>query len=289
MTLTRTGNDTNMDLYHKVCESCSKLITSSYSSSFSLGILALSADMRPHIRNIYGFVRFADEIVDTFHDYDKRELLALFTKDTYQAIEQKISFNPVLHAFQRTVHTYGIDPELIRAFLESMAMDLDYHSYENESFQKYIYGSAEVVGLMCLHVFCEGNSKEYQRLVAPARKLGAAFQKINFLRDLKSDHVERGRLYFPDVDFYHNFDIHLKKKIETDIAQDFAQALDGIRQLPMGARFGVYIAYIYFYTLLQQIHRLEPKRILEARIRVSNPKKMYLFASSYVKFRMNKI
>ncbi len=287
MDLTRTSNETNMQLYNEVCESGSRIITSAYSTSFSLGILALSKEMRAPIRNIYGFVRLADEIVDTFHQYDKRKLLTRFREETYQAIEEKISFNPVLQAFQNTVHRYNIPLDLIDAFLDSMEMDLDYRSYQNDSFQQYIYGSAEVVGLMCLCVFCEGDKAQYQNLLEPARKLGAAFQKINFLRDLKSDFRDRGRIYFPQVDFMDNFDLKLKKQIEDDIQQDFEAALKGIRQLPAGSRFGVYIAYIYFYRLLRKINKLEPKKVMESRVRVSNPEKIYLLASSYIRFRLN--
>ncbi len=283
----RTSNETDFRLYTDTCEQCSRLITSAYSTSFSLGILALAPEMRASIRNIYGFVRFADEIVDTFHDFDKRTLLENFRKDTYEAIRTRISFNPVLHAFQKTVHHYGIDMELIDAFLDSMAMDLDYHNYRDDRFEQYIYGSAEVVGLMCLKVFCEGDDQRYQSLVEPARKLGAAFQKINFLRDLKSDFQERGRIYFPNVDLFRNFDINLKKEIEQDIENDFRQALQGIRRLPAGSRFGVYIAYIYFYRLLKKIHKMEPKKIMEERVRVSNGEKLMLFFSSWFRFRLN--
>lgn len=283
------SNNTDLQLYTEVAEKCSKYITHKYSTSFSLGILALNQEMRAPIRNIYAFVRVADEIVDTFHDYDKRLLLEKFRKETYTAIQDKISSNFVLHAFQKTVHEYRIDMELIDAFLDSMAMDLDYRSYENDSFQKYIYGSAEVVGLMCLKVFCLGDEKMYKELLEPARKLGAAFQKINFLRDLKSDFRERGRVYFPNVDFFTNFDMRIKKQIEMDIEDDFNEALTGIKMLPVGSRFGVYIAYIYFRSLLNKIHKLEPKRIMESRVRISNFEKILLFTTSWVKFRLNRL
>lgn len=289
MKLARTSNETDMQLYTSVCEGCSKLITSSYSTSFSLGILALAPEMRSAIRNIYGFVRFADEIVDTFHNYDKKALLTLFREDTYKAIGQGISFNPVLHSFQKTVREYKIDLALIDAFLDSMAMDLDYRNYQDAGFKKYIYGSAEVVGLMCLKVFCEGDQKKYEELISPARALGAAFQKINFLRDLKSDFHERGRIYFPNVNFFTSFDKKIKVQIEEDIEADFSLALKGIRQLPASSSFGVYIAYIYFYRLLQKIHKLEPKKVLEQRVRVSNPEKVLIFFSSWLKFRLNRI
>ncbi len=289
MTIAQVKNETSMELYHRVCERCSKLITTAYSTSFSLGILALAPEIRAAIRNIYGFVRFADEIVDTFHQYDKRELLRLFREETNRAIETGISFNPVLHTFQRTVKEYSIPTPLIDAFLDSMEMDLDYRQYHQESFNQYIYGSAEVVGLMCLRVFCGGDEERYLHLKDSARHLGAAFQKINFLRDLKSDYQERGRVYFPNVQFYSTFDKAIKEEIERDIELDFNAALVGIRQLPASSRFGVYIAYIYFYQLLRKINRMEPKKIMESRIRVSNYEKLLLFASSWIRYRLNRI
>lgn len=287
--LTKTTNNTDLLLFDETCERCAKEITSAYSTSFSLGILALGKSLRAHIRNIYGYVRFADEIVDTFHDYDKTELLAKFRRDTYEAIESRISYNPVLHAFQKTYHQYNLDIELVDAFLDSMEMDLNYTNYKQEGYEQYIYGSAEVVGLMCLKVFCEGDEERYQNLKEPARKLGAAFQKINFLRDLKSDYKDRGRVYFPNVDFYGSFNKHLKDEIEKDIEKDFNEALEGIRKLPISSRFGVYIAYIYFYRLLGKINKLEPKKIMESRIRVNNSEKLLLFFTSYIKFRFNKL
>jgi phytoene/squalene synthetase len=287
--LTKTTNHTDLLLYNETCERCAKEITSAYSTSFSLGILALGKNMRADIRNIYAFVRYADEIVDTFHDYDKTTLLSKFRRDTYEAIESKISYNPVLHAFQKTYHQYEIDIKLVDAFLDSMEMDLNYESYQQEGYEQYIYGSAEVVGLMCLKVFCEGNQTRFENLKEPARKLGAAFQKINFLRDLKSDYKDRGRVYFPNVDFYGSFNKHIKEEIEKDIENDFNEALEGIRKLPMSSRFGVYIAYIYFYRLLGKINKLEPKSIMESRIRVNNGEKLLLFFTSYIKFRFNKI
>jgi len=289
MQLTRVSNETSMALYKKVSENCSSMITSAYSTSFSMGILALGKNLRAPIRNIYGFVRVADEIVDTFHDHDKRRLLEDFRADTYKALEEGISYNPVLHAFQHTVHEFDIDRELIDAFLDSMAMDLDYDSYQNDTFDKYIYGSAEVVGLMCLKVFCNGNKEQYERLIDPARSLGAAFQKVNFLRDLKSDYKERGRIYFPQVDLFQNFDLQIKQQIEADIERDFKNALKGIKQLPAMSKFGVYIAYVYFRQLLKKINGMEPRKVMEQRIRVSNPEKLALVASSWLKYRMNSI
>lgn len=287
--LTRTTNNTDLLLYDETCERCAKEITSAYSTSFSLGILALGKNMRADIRNIYAFVRYADEIVDTFHDFDKTTLLSKFRRDTYEAIDSKISYNPVLHAFQKTFHAYEIDIKLVDAFLDSMEMDLNYESYQQEGYEQYIYGSAEVVGLMCLKVFCEGDQTRFDNLKESARKLGAAFQKINFLRDLKSDYKDRGRVYFPNVDFYGSFNKHIKEEIEKDIENDFKEALEGIRKLPMSSRFGVYIAYIYFYRLLGKINKLEPKSIMESRIRVNNGEKLLLFFTSYIKFRFNKI
>lgn len=278
---------TDLQLYEQTCETCAAKITSAYSTSFSLGILALDKRLRPHIRNIYAFVRFADEIVDTFHDFDKAHLLKNFRRDTWEAIATRVSYNPVLHAFQKTVHEYSIDWKLITAFLDSMEMDLNYRSYENESFNKYIYGSAEVVGLMCLKVFCEGKQELYENLKEPARKLGAAFQKINFLRDLKSDYMDKGRVYFPNVDFYGHFDLHIKNQIERDIEKDFRDALPGIRKLPVSSRFGVYIAYLYFYRLLAKINKLEPKKIMEKRIRVNDGEKLLLFAASWLRCKLN--
>jgi 15-cis-phytoene synthase len=285
--LTKTTNATDLLLFDETCQRCAKEITSAYSTSFSLGILALGKTLQAPIRNIYAFVRFADEIVDTFHNFDKAQLLAKFRRDTYEAIESRISYNPVLNAFQKTYHQFGIDMKLVDAFLDSMEMDLNYRSYQQDGFDKYVYGSAEVVGLMCLKVFCEGNQEKYENLVEPARKLGAAFQKINFLRDLKSDFSERGRIYFPNVDFYGHFDKTIKQQIEKDIEADFNAALDGIRKLPISSRFGVYIAYIYFYRLLNKINKLEPKKIMEGRVRVNNREKLLLFATSYLRFKFN--
>ncbi|MEL7020218.1 MAG: phytoene/squalene synthase family protein [Bacteroidota bacterium] len=275
-----------MSLYQQVCYECSKLITNRYSTSFSMGIKAFEAHLRTPIYAIYGFVRFADEIVDTFHDYDKAELLTRFRKETYQAIEEKISLNPVLQSFQETVHRYNIERELIDAFLDSMEMDLHFQTYEDSLYHKYIYGSAEVVGLMCLRVFCDGDDEEYQKLKAPACSLGSAFQKINFLRDMKSDFDERGRVYFPGVDF-RNFTNEDKVLIEADIKKDFDDAYLGIVQLPKSARFGVYLAYVYYTNLFSKIKHATAARVKEERIRVRDSKKMYLLFSSALKSRLN--
>ncbi|MEL7222050.1 MAG: phytoene/squalene synthase family protein, partial [Bacteroidota bacterium] len=234
-----------LSLYRQVCLESSKLITKRYSTSFSMGIRAFDKRFRDPVYAIYGFVRFADEIVDTFHDYPKAELLQRFWQDTYKAIEEGISLNPVLQSFQEVVRTYNIERELIDAFLRSMEMDLHDKEYDQESYEEYIYGSAEVVGLMCLRVFCEGNDEQYQSLKASACSLGAAFQKVNFLRDIKSDFDERGRVYFPGVDFS-RFTAADKAEIEADIRKDFDHAYEGIVRLPEGARFGVYLAYVYY-------------------------------------------
>ncbi|MBK8347756.1 MAG: phytoene/squalene synthase family protein [Saprospiraceae bacterium] len=268
-----------MDIFTKVCYDCSRLITHSYSTSFSLGIRMFSADLRMPVYAIYGFVRFADEIVDTFHDKDKARLLSDFRHETFKAIHDKISLNPVLHTFQQVVNTYHIDHALIESFLDSMEMDLEQTIYSKQDLDLYIYGSAEVVGLMCLKVFLEGNEAEYNRLKPFACALGAAFQKINFLRDMKSDFLDRGRVYFPDVDF-HRFTEEEKKEIEDDIANDFSEAYKGIIQLPASSRLGVYCAYKYYLNLFYKIKKLPAKIITERRIRVSDKRKLYLLTTS---------
>lgn len=275
-----------MELYRTTCLKCSKLITQNYSTSFTLGIKTLARKFHLPIYGIYGFVRYADEIVDTFHGYDKASLLNRFREDTYEAIKSGISLNPVLHAFQDVVNRYGIEHELIAAFLFSMEMDLDERKYTDASYNEYIYGSAEVVGLMCLRVFCEGDREMYDRLKAPARSLGRAFQKVNFLRDMKSDFVERGRVYFPEVDFsgFNNDD---KERIEADIQQDFDDAYQGILKLPAGARQGVHLAYVYYLKLFLKIRRASAARILEERIRIPDPKKIALLLQSYFQYQLN--
>jgi phytoene synthase len=252
-----------------------------YSTSFTLGIKALHADHRNAIFGIYGFVRYADEIVDSFHDFDKQLLLDQFKADTYRAIADGISLNPILHSFQLVVRHYDIDKSLIDAFLHSMEMDLSYTNYKQANYEEYIYGSAEVVGLMCLKVFCEHNEALYQQLVPSARHLGAAFQKVNFLRDLKSDYKERGRVYFPNVDF-DNFCEKQKSSIEKEIEEDFQKAFEGICLLPKHSRFGVYLAYKYYLKLFRKIKTTPASRVLEARIRVSNPRKLVMWAGTYV-------
>jgi len=275
-----------LDLYSKTCQECSELITQRYSTSFSMGIRAFDRPFRGPIYAIYGFVRFADEIVDTFHDFPKKMLLDRFRQETYVAIEEGISLNPVLQAFQETVNQYQIERELIDAFLDSMEMDLYHQSYEDQLYKKYIYGSAEVVGLMCLRVFCQGDDAMYQRLVEPARALGAAFQKINFLRDIKSDFDDRGRVYFPGVDFAH-FSNDEKRKIEEDPRKDFDFAYTGIVQLPKGVRFGVYLAYVYYTNLFQRILEVPAHQVMKKRIRVNDRKKVMLLFSSAVRSSLN--
>jgi len=251
-----------------------------------MGIRVFEKKLRSPIYAIYGFVRFADEIVDTFHDYPKAELLERFRKDTDQAIEAGISLNPVLHAFQQTVNQYGVERELVDAFLDSMEMDLCHSNYEDSLYLEYIYGSAEVVGLMCLRVFCEGDDALYQALKSPARSLGAAFQKINFLRDMRSDFDDRGRVYFPGVDFtcFTNED---KQNIEADIKKDFDDAYLGIIQLPKGARLGVYLAYVYYINLFQKIRKAPAKQVTQKRFRVNDGKKVMLLCSSALRHSLN--
>jgi phytoene/squalene synthetase len=251
-----------------------------------MGIRVFDRRFQAPIYAIYGFVRFADEIVDTFHDYPKAALLQRFRQDTYQAIAERISLNPVLNAFQHTVHLYNIEQELIDAFLDSMEMDLHHYEYEDNLYKQYIYGSAEVVGLMCLRVFVEGKEKSYQQLKASARSLGAAFQKINFLRDMRSDFDERGRIYFPGVDFT-RFTTEDKLRIETDIKKDFDDALVGIQQLPKGARFGVYLAYVYYINLFKKIKNAPAHRVTKERIRVNDSRKVYLLFSSALRNSLN--
>ena len=276
------------DLYTQTAFDCSKLITNTYSTSFSLGIKTLNKRYHDSIYAIYGFVRYADEIVDTFHDFDKKELLLRFKKDTYLSIEEGISLNPVLQAFQEVVNQYQIDHALIEAFLVSMEMDLSKKDYSLQEYQTYIYGSAEVVGLMCLKVFCDGDETYYQSLVEPAKHLGSAFQKVNFLRDIKSDYDDRGRVYFPDVDFT-SFTTTDKKQIEEDIKEDFKRALEGIKKLPKGVRAGVYLAYIYYTVLFKKITQLSPERIKSERIRVPNFRKFLLLIKCYFFHKVNYI
>lgn len=269
-----------LELFDQTTLECSRLITQRYSTSFTLGIKTLAKKFHLPIYAVYGFVRYADEIVDTFHDQDKVGLLARFKKDTYDAIEIKLSLNPVLHAFQLIVNQYQIDLDLIEAFLHSMEMDLDYQLYNDSKYQEYIYGSAEVVGLMCLKIFVEGDREMYDRLREPACKLGAAFQKVNFLRDIKSDFEERGRVYFPGVDF-EAFDKSAKELIEEDIQKDFDDSLVGIEALPDGAKLGVKVAYLYYQKLFDKIKGLPAETITQERIRIPNSRKITLLLGTY--------
>lgn len=275
-----------MQIFQSVSQWCSRHTTEQYSTSFSSAIRMLHSDLRQPIHNIYGFVRFADEIVDSFHDYDKAALLAEFKEETYRAIERGISLNPILNSFQLTVNRYGIDHSLIEAFFYSMELDLQQKEYDHRGYAEYIYGSAEVVGLMCLYVFCEGNKAQFDALKAPARSLGAAFQKVNFLRDVKADYEGMDRIYFPGCDF-NNFSAEQKQKIEDDIQRDFDDAYSGIIRLPLKSRFGVYVAYKYYLSLFKKIKRLHPHRILEERIRIPNYGKMMILAKAGLRSQFN--
>jgi phytoene/squalene synthetase len=274
------------ELFNKVSIRCSRITTNAYSTSFSLGIFCLAKELRDPIYSIYGFVRFADEIVDTFHDHDKAILLARFKEDTYRAIREKISLNPILHSFQDTVNQFQIEDELTEQFLHSMEMDLARKNYSEDTFQEYILGSAEVVGLMCLRVFCKNNDALYNKLKPHAMSLGSAFQKINFLRDLHADFIGMGRSYFPGLDLHH-FNEDCKKEIEESIAKDFHHGYIGIKQLPRTARFGVYVAYVYYLALFKKIRNTPSENVLQNRIRIRNRHKARLLAYSYVKHQLN--
>ncbi|HPH37677.1 MAG TPA: phytoene/squalene synthase family protein [Sediminibacterium sp.] len=273
-------------LFHQVSQECSRITTELYSTSFSSSIRLLHKDLRTPVFNIYGFVRFADEIVDSFHDFDKETLLSEFKAATYQAIEQKISLNPILHSFQLTVNEFKIDHQLIDAFLHSMEMDLGKKQYDKLGYEEYIYGSAEVVGLMCLYVFCNGNRSSYEQLKPYACSLGSAFQKVNFLRDLKADFEGLDRMYFPGFDFS-NFTQADKLKIEEDIQKDFDHAHEGILQLPLKARFGVYVAYKYYLSLFKKIKKLQPQKILDTRVRIPDHGKMFILAKAGIRSQLN--
>ena len=275
-----------LNIFHEVSQECSRITTEKYSTSFSSSIRLLHKDLRAPIFNIYGFVRFADEIVDTFHGFDKAALLNEFKIATYQAIERKISLNPILHSFQLTVNQYNIDLKLIDAFLYSMELDLEKRQYDRSGYEEYIYGSAEVVGLMCLSVFCEGNKAEYEKLKPSAKNLGSAFQKVNFLRDLKADFEGLDRVYFPGCDFS-NFTTEDKLMIEADIQKDFDDAYAGIVQLPLKARFGVYVAYKYYLSLFKKIKKIAPQQILEERIRIPDYGKAYILAKAGIRSQLN--
>lgn len=274
------------ELFDNVSARCSKITTREYSTSFSLGIRLLAKRFRQPIYAIYGFVRFADEIVDSFHDYDKAALLLKFKNETYEAIDAGISLNPILNSFQHAVNRYNISRELIDTFISSMEMDLKKHFYTRELYERYIYGSAESVGLMCLKVFCEGDEQLYERLATPAMQLGSAFQKINFLRDIKADNDQLGRIYFPGIDL-ENFSVEEKKHIELEIEAELKASLEGIKQLPASARSGVYLSYNYYVVLFKKIKSVSPVTIFSARIRVNNIRKAGLLCSCMIKRRLN--
>ncbi len=276
----------SFQLYNQVTAETSKQTTLRYSSSFSMAIKLLHKDLRQPIYDVYGLVRFADEIVDTFHDFDKAKLLEQFKLDTYTAIEQGVSLNPILHRFQLTVRKYNIGLELVDAFFNSMEMDLSKQEYDAATYQNYIYGSAEVVGLMCLHIFCDGDKEKYEHLKPSAQRLGAAFQKVNFLRDIKADFEGLERMYFPNCDFA-NFKQEDKQIIEEDIQADFSAALDGIKILPLKARFGVYVAFKYYYTLYKKIKKTKHHSILQTRIRIPDYGKVFIFAKAKIRSQLN--
>ena len=275
-----------MDLFHEVSQDCSRITTEKYSTSFFSAIKLLHKDFRAPICNIYGFVRFADEIVDSFHEHPKADLLADFKKSTYEAIEKKISLNPILNSFQITVNEYQIDHYLIEAFLYSMELDLEKREYDKLGYEEYIYGSAEVVGLMCLHVFCAGHKEEYETLKPYARSLGAAFQKVNFLRDLRADFEGLDRVYFPGCNF-NNFTEKDKLEIERDIQKDFDHAFEGIQKLPIKARFGVYVAFKYYLSLFKKIKKIQPQKIMQQRIRIPDYGKFFILAKAGIRSQMN--
>ncbi len=273
--------------FDSISYECSKLVTQRYSTSFTLGTRMLATKHRKHIYNIYGFVRFADEIVDSFHNYDKKDLLKRFEDDLNHAMDSKISLNPILNSFQYTVHENNIHRDLIDAFLKSMNMDLYKQKYNTEEeYQEYIYGSADVVGLMCLNVFLEGDKDQYQQLKTRAMALGSAFQKVNFLRDLNADFKVLDRTYFPNLDLS-NFNEKSKATIIAEIEKDFDHALEGIFMLPESARLGVYTAYKYYRKLLLKLKNTPSRKIQSARIRVPNYQKLSVLAQSYLKFHLN--
>lgn len=277
-----------MELFDRLSVRCSRMTTNLYSTSFSLGIRCLHSRIRNPIHAIYGFVRFADEIVDTFHHFNKEDLLTRFKSETFRAIEEKISLNPILHNFQRTVNQYQIEKVLIESFLRSMENDLHKTRYNETEINEYIFGSAEVVGLMCLRVFSEGNDEIFDKLWSQARHLGSAFQKINFLRDIHADYNTLGRIYFPDVNMS-EWNTNRKREIEKSIEADFYEALQGIKQLPRTSRLGVYVAYMYYLALFKKIKNTPAELVFERRIRITNSVKASLLAYSYLKHQLNLI
>ena len=278
-----------MDLYKGTSYKISKLVTRSYSTSFSLGIAAFSPSYRDAIYGIYGFVRLADEIVDTFHEQDQTILMSEFRKETEASLKRGLSTNPILHAFVQTFKEYNISYKYIDAFLKSMEMDLTNPYYEQKEYNEYIYGSAEVVGLMCLQVFCGNDQKLFNELIGPARSLGSAFQKVNFLRDIKSDMEERGRIYLPGVNHAIKIDDVSKKNLENDIENEFKDALHGIKKLPHGVKLGVYSAYLYYLVLFNKIKKLKVKELMKKRVRVSNITKLALYFKGLIEVKLLKL
>lgn len=277
------------EIFDNISIISSKIITNSYSTSFSLGIKAFSKKYRNPVYAIYGFVRIADEIVDSFHNYDKEFLMKKFRQDTFEAIKLGISTNPVLNAFQETVRKYNIGLDLIDKFLISMEMDLTEKSYKRENYDEYIFGSAEAVGLMCLQVFVGGNKSKYEELKFAAQMLGSAFQKVNFLRDIKSDLNERGRIYLPDVKQADNISDESKIKLEKEIDFEFDEALKGIMKLPNGVKLGVYSAYLYYRVLFNKIKKMHVKELIKKRVRVSNIQKLVLLVKSFFEIKIFKL
>lgn len=273
--------------FDKLSIKISELTTKTYSTSFSLGIKMLAKKFHNPIYSIYGFVRFADEIVDGFHDYDKKKLLNQFEKNCFESINDRVSMNPILNSFQKVVNDYNIDHKLIQQFIYSMKMDLDTERvYDKKEYEKYILGSAEVVGLMCLKVFVEGDKDSYEDLSHYAKRLGSAFQKINFLRDINADYNDLGRTYFPGIDLL-NFSSQEKREIEIDIQKDFNEGYKGIKILPSEAKLGVYLAYVYYLKLFEKIKCLKPEVILKKRVRISNMRKFVLMFRSFIKIKLN--
>lgn len=277
-----------MEEYHNTSYRISRLVTNSYSTSFSLGIRVFEKKYRNAIYSIYGYVRLADEIVDSFHGFDRAKLLEKFRIDTFEAINDGISANPVIHAFQEVVRQYKIDHQYICAFLDSMEMDLTNTYYKKKVYDQYIFGSAETVGLMCLYVFCNGENALFRSLLTPAKKLGSAFQKVNFLRDIKSDLDERARIYLPDVDSAEGITDNSKRILEKEVEEEFREALLGIARLPRGVRLGVYTAYLYYYFLFRKIKKLSVRDLLKERVRIPDGIKLLLLAKSIVTIKFLK-
>lgn len=274
-------------IFDTISFDCSRNVTKSYSTSFSAAVKMLAPSIRQDIYNIYGFVRFADEIVDTFHEYNKEELFDMFEKDLTSALENKISLNPILNSFQHTVHLYSIPMNLINAFMNSMRLDLHKSEYKTiAEYNEYIYGSADVVGLMCLKVFVNGNDAKFEELELSAMRLGSAFQKVNFLRDLKADYEDLNRTYFPNTDLS-QLDEHSKNEIIKEIESDFAAGFEGILKLPLEAKFGVYTAFVYYKKLLSKLKKTPSSEIKNTRIRVPDYQKFGLMAKCYVNYRLN--